>query len=113
MTTINTISPIIRNYAEKAGKTIAKIPLKDNTDAYLMTNHQTCEIMQLKGDSIVGGKGLKTDNPDKLGLYLYNTVNELQGKAKKGVSVFGEYIRSFSDAHPNDIADVLAKILKV
>ena len=75
-------NPSIRNYAVKTGQMVTKIPLKDNTDAYLMTNDKSCEVFLLKGKEIVGGKGFRSTNSLEHAKFFKETILELQEHAK-------------------------------
>lgn len=76
-------NPSIKNYAVKTGQMVTKIPLKDNTDAYLMTNDKSCEVFLLKGKEIVGGKGFRSTNSLEHAKFFKETILELQEHAKR------------------------------
>ena len=108
-------NPSIKNYAVKTGQMVTKIPLKDNTDAYLMTNDKSCEVFLLKGKEIVGGKGFRSTNSLEHAKFFKETILELQKHTKKGVSVFGEFIKSCDLVTPqimDDFIKSLGKIIK-
>lgn len=102
----------IKEYVAKTGQLVTKIPLKDNTNAYLMTNNQSCEVLILKGKEIVGGKGFRSNNIKKLSKYVGDTVSELQKKAKEGVSVMVEYVKTNYKAHLEESMPGMIEALK-
>ena len=85
-------NPSINKYAAKTGQIITKIPLKNETDAYIFSGNKSCDVFILKGKNIVGGKGYR-GNSNALAQFLYETTLELQKNAKKGVSVIQEFIK--------------------
>lgn len=104
-------NPSINKYAAKTGQLITKIPLKDKTDAYLLTNDKSCEVFILKGKNIVGGKGYRGSNEIAHAEFFRNTIMELQENAKKGVHVIAEYIKACDLVNP-EIMDNFIKALK-
>lgn len=106
------INPSIRNYAAKTGQLVTKIPLKNETDAYLMTNDKSCDVLLLKGKEIVGGKGFRSTNELEHAKFFKETMMELQKNAKKGVSVFGEFIKSCDLANPQIMDNFISALEK-
>ena len=82
-------NPSIKNYAVKTGQMVTKIPLKDNTDAYLMTNDKSCEVFLLKGKEIVGGKGFRSTN--SLEHFQRNNLRTSRTRKKGSFSIWRIY----------------------